>query len=92
MKFSKNMFKAMWFQIKHEHAFKNIFITHNAFGIFHENSHVNQHTGKEKVKYNTEASARKAAEAMSKKNGVHFSYYKCGFCDGYHVGKNRENK
>ena len=48
--------------------------------------------GKEKVMYNTVEGAKKAAEAMSKKRGVHFSYYKCLFCDGYHVGKNRDNK
>lgn len=42
--------------------------------------------------YNTVEGAKKAAEAMSKKRGVHFSYYKCLFCDGYHVGKNRDNK
>jgi len=29
---------------------------------------------------------------MSKKHGVHFSNYKCIFCDGYHLGKNRDNK
>ena len=42
--------------------------------------------------YNTVEGAKKAAESMSKKHGVHFSYYKCLFCDGYHVGKNRDNK
>jgi hypothetical protein len=36
--------------------------------------------------------AKKAADAMSKKRGAHFSYYKCLFCDGYHIGKNRDNK
>jgi hypothetical protein len=42
--------------------------------------------------YNTIESAKKAAEAMSKKREVHFSFYKCLFCDGYHIGKNRDNK
>ena len=42
--------------------------------------------------YNTVQGAQKAADAMSKKYGKHFSYYKCLFCDGYHVGKNRDNK
>ena len=42
--------------------------------------------------YPTVESAKRAAEAMSKKRGVHFSFYKCLYCDGYHIGKNRENK
>ena len=42
--------------------------------------------------YNTIESARKAAESMEKKKKVHFSVYKCVFCDGYHIGKNRDNK
>jgi hypothetical protein len=29
---------------------------------------------------------------MGAKNNTHFSYYKCLFCDGYHIGKNRDNK
>ena len=37
-------------------------------------------------------SAQNSAEAMSKKHNTHFSYYKCLFCDGYHIGKNRDNK
>ena len=53
---------------------------------------MNQHTGKEKITYNHKDSALKAAEAMSKKKGAHFSAYKCLFCDGYHIGKNRDNK
>lgn len=29
---------------------------------------------------------------MGSKYGVHFSVYKCLYCDGWHCGKNRENK
>ena len=29
---------------------------------------------------------------MGKKHGVHFSVYKCAWCDGWHVGKNAQNK
>jgi hypothetical protein len=71
---------------------RNFFITRNAWGLFHKNSHINQRTGKDKVSYGTKASAIKAATAMSKKNGTYFSNYKCMFCDGYHIGKNRDNK
>ena len=58
---------------------------------FHKRSH-ERNDGKPKVMYNTQASAKKAAESMEKKNGYRFSYYKCVFCDGYHIGGNRENK
>jgi len=36
--------------------------------------------------------AKKSAEKISQKYNKHFSYYKCLFCDGYHVGKNKDNK
>lgn len=73
-------------------AFRNFFITRNAWGLFHINSHQRQDNGKLKVMYNTKVSALKASEALEKKKGVHFSVYKCIYCDGYHLGKNRENK
>lgn len=71
---------------------RNFFITRNAWGLFHINSHVTQSTGKLKIQYNTKLSASKAAESMSKKYGGGYSNYKCLRCDGYHVGKNRDNK
>jgi hypothetical protein len=71
---------------------RNFFITRNAWGLFHINSHISQGSGKPKVMYNTKASATRAAESMTKKHGVWFSNYKCLHCDGYHVGKNRDNK
>jgi len=79
-------------QIKRKRWLTNFFITGNAWGAFSINSHINQHTGQPKVIYNSVKSAQKAAENMTKKRGVHFSFYKCLFCDGYHVGKNRDNK
>ena len=36
--------------------------------------------------------ALRAAEAMGKKHGVHFSVYRCAWCDGWHIGKNAQNK
>jgi hypothetical protein len=57
-----------------------------------KNSHINQHTGNPKVTYNTLEGGLKAAESMGKRHGTHFSVYKCLFCDGYHIGKNRDNK
>ena len=78
--------------VKRKRVFINFFVTRNAWGAFSLNSHINQHTGKPKVMYNTVKSAQKSAEAMGKKHNTHFSYYKCLFCDGYHIGKNRDNK
>ncbi len=72
--------------------FINFFITRNAWGLFHKNSHISFRSGKPKVIYNTKATAIKSANSMAKKNGVHFSNYKCLHCDGYHIGKNSHNK
>jgi hypothetical protein len=63
----------------------------HVLGLFSRRSH-ERDDGKLKVMYNTKASAEKAAASMTKKHGVWFSNYKCLFCDGYHLGKNRENK
>lgn len=71
---------------------RNFFITRNAWGLFHINSHVSQGSGKPKVMYNTKPTAEKAAKKMSEKHGAYFSNYKCLWCDGYHIGKNRDNK
>ena len=71
---------------------RNFFITKNARGLFHINSHVSFSSGKPKVMYNTKKTATKAALSMEKKHGVHFSNYKCLHCDGFHVGKTRENR
>ena len=93
---NKIRFKNFWIwfkdQWKRDRFFYNMFISRNAWGAFHVNSHINASNGKPKVMYNTVQGAQKAADAMNKKYGKHFSYYKCLFCDGYHVGKNKDNK
>lgn len=61
-------------------------------GLFHKNSHYRGDTGQPKIMYNTKASAKRAAEVMTKKRGMYFSNYKCIQCDGFHIGKNSENK
>lgn len=88
----KNLILALKEQGPLKRAFKNFFVTRNAWGMFHINSHIRQDTKQSKVMYNTKSSALKAAESMQKKRGTHFSVYKCVFCDGYHLGKNRDNK
>ena len=87
----KNLAKALWEQLPLKRAFRNFFITGNAWGMFDIRSHQRE-DGSSKVMYNTKATALKAAKSMEKKRGVHFSVYKCIYCDGYHLGKNRENK
>lgn len=70
---------------------RNFFVTGNGRGLFDKRSHYREN-GESKVMYNTKPSADKAAAKMKEKHGKHFSVYKCLFCDGYHLGKNRDNK
>ena len=88
----KNLKIWLWDQIKRKRFITNFFVTRNAWGAFSINSHINQHTHQPKIMYSTVEKAQKAADKMGQKNNTHFSYYKCLFCDGYHVGKNRDNK
>lgn len=90
MKF-KNLILALYEQCPPKRAFRNFLITGNAWGLFSVRSHQREN-GKLKVMYNTKESALKAAESMEKKMKKHFSVYKCIYCDGYHLGKNRDNK
>lgn len=88
----KNLAAALRGQLPLKRAFRNFFITGNAWGMFSERSHFRD-DGRSKVMYNTVESAEKAAASMEKKNqGKHFSVYKCIYCDGFHLGKNRDNK
>jgi hypothetical protein len=61
------------------------------FGLCSKRSHYNA-SGGPKVMYRSKQGAMKAAEAMGKKRNVYFSNYKCLYCEGYHIGKNSENK
>ncbi len=88
----KNLWLGLKGQLPLTRAFRNFFITRNAWGMFHKNSHTNMKNGKPKVAYGSKQSATKAAQSMEKKYGHHYSIYKCIFCDGYHIGKNRDNK
>lgn len=83
---------AIWNQLTRKGAWRNIFVTHNAFGIFSRYSHISRRNGKPKIPYPNKKVALRAAEAMGKKHGVHFSVYKCAWCDGWHIGKNAQNK
>lgn len=86
-----NLFLGLVEQLPLKRAFRNFFITGNAWGLFSIRSHQRE-DGKLKVMYNTKETAKKAADSMAKKMDKHFSVYKCIYCNGYHLGKNRENK
>lgn len=88
----RNIILALREQGPFKRAFRNFVVTGNAWGMFYKNSHIRFDTGQSKVMYNTKKSALKSAMSMSKKYNKHFSVYKCVFCDGYHLGKNRDNK
>lgn len=88
----KNLIYAVCEQLLRPQVWRNIFITHDAFGIFSRYSHISRSTGQPKMMYPSKMDAQKAADVMSKKYGVHFSVYKCVWCDGWHIGKNSRNK
>ena len=70
--------------------FRNLWKGH-LLGLLSKRSHFREN-GAPKVTYNSKATAEKSALNLSKKREVHFSNYKCLYCDGYHIGKNRDNK
>ncbi len=87
----KNFILVLKDQMPIKRLLTNFVVTGHALGLFHRRSHYTQQ-GTSKVMYNTKTSATKAALSMSQKHNKHFSNYKCVFCTGYHVGKNRDNK
>jgi hypothetical protein len=88
----RNLMLALKDQGPPKRFFRNFFVTRNAWGLFHINSHIRAETQLPKVTYNTKIGANAAATSMAKKFNKHFSPYKCLHCDGYHLGKNRDNK
>lgn len=60
-------------------------------GLCSKRSHLRS-DGQPKVTYNTKTTAIKSAKKMMEKNGTYYSNYKCLWCDGYHIGRNSENK
>ena len=87
----RNLYLGLKDQLPFSRFIRNFFITRNAWGLLHKRSHENA-SGKPKVSYGSKESALKAAASMQKKNGCYFSTYKCIFCDGFHIGRNRDNK
>ena len=86
----RNVILAIKDQLPLRRLVRNLWKGH-VFGLFHRRSHETA-DGKPKVSYNTKETARKSAEKMALKRGFHYSSYKCLWCNGYHLGRNRENK
>ena len=86
----RNIYLALKDQLPLSRFIRNLRKGH-LIGLFSKRSHENA-DGKTKISYGSKASAIKAAQAMTKKRGVYFSIYKCVHCDGFHIGKNSENK
>ena len=86
----RNIYLGLKDQLPLSRLLRNLFKGH-LWGTFSRRSHENE-DGRLKVMYNTKASAAKAAVAMAAKRNKYFSHYKCFRCDGFHIGKNKENK
>tara|TARA_R110000868_G_scaffold320909_2_gene581912 strand:+ start:1548 stop:1817 length:270 start_codon:yes stop_codon:yes gene_type:complete len=86
----KNIVFAFKDQLPVSRFIRNMWKGH-LIGLLDKRSHYTKE-GKPKVTYNTKATAIKSAAAMMKKNGTYYSNYKCLHCDGYHIGRNSENK
>lgn len=85
-----NVYLAFKDQLPVKRLLRNLFKGH-LLGLVSKRSHLRDN-GDPKVMYNTRQTALRASESMKKKQNKHFSVYKCIWCDGYHLGKNRENK
>lgn len=86
----KNVILVFKDQLPISRFIKNLWKGH-LIGLCSKRSHFRDN-GTAKVIYNTKITAVKSASAMMKKNGVYYSNYKCLYCDGYHIGRNSENK
>lgn len=86
----KNIIKALQDQLPISRLLRNIW-KGNLKGLFHKRSHYRE-DGTAKVTYYTKTTAIKSALKMAEKKGKYYSNYKCPHCDGYHIGKNSENK
>lgn len=83
---SANMIKAILYQCKHHGFINSFFIEKSGLGIFSPRSHFNK-DGTEKVRYGHAETAEQAVAAMKEKYGrKNMRAYKCGFCNGYHIG------
>lgn len=86
----KNLYLGLMDQMPLDRFIRNLLKGH-VLGLFHRRSHFT-FDGKPKVSYGSKETAIKVAKKMMEKRGYYYSNYKCIFCDGYHLGRNSENK
>ena len=84
----RNLYLGVKDQLPLSRLCRNIRAGH-VLGLFHRRSHFKP-DGTPKVAYNRKDTAMRAAAQMGQKTGQYFSNYKCIYCDGYHLGKNRK--
>lgn len=85
----RNFYLSLKDQLPWGRFFRNFLVNGNGWGLFSRHSHINRHTGRPKVVYPTPEAARQSAEGLSRKYGGRISAYKCMYCDGYHIGHDR---
>lgn len=88
---AKNVWLMLWDQMPPKRFWKNLIKGHIR-RKFNYRSHMRQN-GEPKIMYNHKESAMRAASEMQKRSEKRgepktYSYYKCVFCDGYHIGSN----
>jgi len=86
----KNIILAFRDQLPISRFIKNLWKGH-LIGLCSKRSHFRD-DGTAKVMYNTKKTAVRVAKQMMDKNGTYYSNYKCLYCDGYHIGRNLDNK
>ena len=89
----KNIIAVIKDQMPIKRFFINFFVTRNAWGLFHKNSHIASYSGAPKIAYSSSVSSNKAANKMNQKYPENtYRAYKCLWCDGYHIGKTKKKE
>ena len=83
----RNIFIAILAQGPFLRFCRNIF-NGKLLGLFHKRSHFRDN-GESKIAFTTKKKAEKSAIRMERIKGIHFSVFKCVFCNGWHIGANR---
>lgn len=85
----RNIRLALRDQLPWGRLFRNFLVNGNGWGLFSIHSHINRRTGRPKIVYDSAEAARKSAAGLNRKTGARLSAYKCMFCDGFHIGNDR---
>lgn len=74
-------------QLSRPEWFRNLIVDRSAWGAFSIYAHLKRSDNKPKSLYATREKAKIAAFDMSKRYGKTFVFYKCLFCEGWHISK-----